>query len=35
MRWKGHAACIGEVRNAYIILDKNPEGKRPSGIPRC
>jgi hypothetical protein len=29
-----HVARIGEKRNAYRILVRNPEGKRPLGIPR-
>jgi hypothetical protein len=35
MRWAGHAARIGEKRNAYRILVGKPEGKRPLGRPRC
>jgi hypothetical protein len=35
MRWTGHAARIGETRNAYRILVGKPEGKRPLGRPRC
>jgi hypothetical protein len=31
MRWAGHAAHMGEMRNAYKILTRNPEGKRPLG----
>jgi len=27
MRWAGHVACVGEMRNAYILVG-NPEGKR-------
>jgi hypothetical protein len=34
MRWAGHAARIGERRNAYKILVGNPEGRRPLGRPR-
>jgi hypothetical protein len=26
--------CMGEMRNAYVILVGNPEGKRPSGGPK-
>jgi len=33
MRWVGHVACMGEVRNSYKILVRKSEGKRPSGIP--
>jgi hypothetical protein len=29
MRWTGHVAYMGEMRNAYIILVGKPEGKRP------
>jgi len=25
----GHVACMGEMRNAYNILDGKPEGRRP------
>jgi hypothetical protein len=32
-RWAGHAACMGEKRNAYKILVGMPEGKRPLGRP--
>jgi hypothetical protein len=34
MRWAGHVARMGEVRNAYSILDGKPEGSRPLGRPR-
>jgi hypothetical protein len=34
MRWVGHAARMGERRNAYRILVEKPEGKRPLGRPR-
>jgi hypothetical protein len=34
MRWTGHAARMGEKRNAYRILVGKPEGKRPLGRPR-
>jgi hypothetical protein len=30
----GHVAQMGEKRNAYRILVRNPEGKRPLGRPR-
>jgi hypothetical protein len=26
MRWAGHVACMGEIRNAYNILVGKPEG---------
>jgi hypothetical protein len=28
MRWVGHAAFMGEMRNAYSILVGKPEGKK-------
>jgi hypothetical protein len=34
MRWAGHVARMGEKRNAYRILVRKPEGKRPLGRPR-
>jgi hypothetical protein len=34
MRWTGHVAQMGEKRNAYRILMRNPEGKRPLKKPR-
>jgi hypothetical protein len=34
MSWAGHIACIGESRNAYRVLVRNPEGKRPLGRSR-
>jgi hypothetical protein len=34
MRWTGHAACMGEMRNEHKILVGKSEGKRPFGIPR-
>jgi hypothetical protein len=34
MRWAGHAAEIGEKRNAYRLLLRKPEGKRPLGRTR-
>jgi hypothetical protein len=34
MRWAGHVARVGETRNAYRILVRKPEGKRPLGRPR-
>jgi hypothetical protein len=35
MRWKGHAARMGEKRNAYRLLVGKPEGKRPLRRRRC
>jgi hypothetical protein len=29
MAWTGHVAGMGEKRNAYRILVRKPEGKRP------
>jgi hypothetical protein len=34
MIWAGHAARMGEKRNAYRILVGKPDGKRPLGRPR-
>jgi hypothetical protein len=34
MKWKGHVAPMGEMREAYRILVEKPEGKRPLGRPR-
>jgi hypothetical protein len=34
MRWAWHVARMGEKRKVYRILMRNPEGKRPLGIPR-
>jgi hypothetical protein len=34
MRWTEHIARMREKRNAYRILVKKPEGKRPLGRPR-
>jgi hypothetical protein len=31
MRWAVHVACLGEKRNAYILLVDKPEGNRPLG----
>jgi hypothetical protein len=27
MKWVGHVACMGEMRNVYKILVRYPEGK--------
>jgi hypothetical protein len=35
MRWAGHIAQMAEKRNAYRILVRKPEIKRPLGKPRC
>jgi hypothetical protein len=29
LRWVGHVAHMGEVRNSYTVLVRKPEGKRP------
>jgi hypothetical protein len=34
VRWVGHVACVGEMRNGYKILIRKPEGKRLHGRPR-
>jgi hypothetical protein len=34
MTWAGHVARIREKRNAYTILVRNPEGKRPLDRPK-
>jgi hypothetical protein len=34
MRWTGHVAHVGEKRNAYRILVRKPERKRPLKRPR-
>jgi hypothetical protein len=34
MRRAGHIARIAEKRNAYRLLVRNPEGRRPLGRPR-
>jgi hypothetical protein len=31
MRWAGHVASMGEMRNEYIIFVGKPEWKRPLG----
>jgi hypothetical protein len=31
MRWYGHAACMGDIKNGYKIIVVKPEGKRPLG----
>jgi hypothetical protein len=34
MRFVGHATCMGQMRNAYNILVRKSEGKRPLARPR-
>jgi hypothetical protein len=31
MRWAGHVAHLREMRNAYRMLVRKPEGKKPIG----
>jgi hypothetical protein len=31
MRWSGHVARMGEMKNAYKILAGKPKGRRPLG----
>jgi hypothetical protein len=35
MRWAGYVARLGEKRNEYRILVREPEGKRPLERSRC
>jgi hypothetical protein len=34
MKWVEHVACMREMRNAYKILARKSEGKRPLGLLR-
>jgi hypothetical protein len=34
MRWAAHVKQMGEKMNAYRLLVRKPEGKRPLGSPR-
>jgi hypothetical protein len=34
LRWAGHVAHVGEMRNAYKTLVGKREGKKPLGRPR-
>jgi hypothetical protein len=34
MRWAGHVARMGDKRNAYRLLVRKPEEKRPLGRPK-
>jgi hypothetical protein len=34
IRWAGHVACMGKLKNAYRILAGKPEGKGTLGRPR-
>jgi hypothetical protein len=31
MRWLGHVACVGKMRNAHTVLIGNLEGRSPLG----
>jgi hypothetical protein len=35
MRWTGHVAFMGGMRNAYKMFVSKPEGKRPLRMPKC
>jgi hypothetical protein len=35
MRWTGHVARMGKMRNAYKIVIEKPEGKRTLRRARC
>jgi hypothetical protein len=35
VRWVRHVSSMREMRNAYKILVRKLEGKRPHGRPRC
>jgi hypothetical protein len=35
IKWAGHAAQMGEKRNACRLFVGKPEGKKPLGRPRC
>jgi hypothetical protein len=32
MKWAGHVARMGEIKNAYRILVEKPEGRRPGRV---
>jgi hypothetical protein len=34
MRWVGHVAHMEDIKNAYRVLVRKPEWKRPLGRPR-
>jgi hypothetical protein len=34
MRWVGHVSCMGKKRDAYSVLEEQPEEKTPLGRPR-
>jgi hypothetical protein len=35
MRWEEHVARLGEKRNAYRLLIRKSEGRRPLQRPKC
>jgi hypothetical protein len=35
MRYVRYVACLGEMRNAYKILIREPQRETPLGRPRC
>ena len=35
IRWEGHVARMGEMRDVYRVLVEKPEGKRPLGRHSC
>jgi len=34
-KWVWHLVCMDVKTNAYTILVRKPQGKRPLGRPRC
>jgi hypothetical protein len=35
VKWGGHVACMGHIRNSYKIIVGKHEGKRPLGRSTC
>jgi hypothetical protein len=35
IKWAGHVARMGKIRDVYSVLVGKSEGKRPLGGPRC
>jgi hypothetical protein len=35
IKWAGHVACLCQMKNAYKIMFRKPEGKRLLGRPKC
>jgi len=35
MKWVEHVARMGKRRSAYRVMVGKPEGRRPTGRPRC